>query len=218
MKSIAAVAIANGCTIPQVTASGIIVGLIIFLLTITNLLTLVNDIVPKEVVGGLQLGVGLKLSVLGVEKIMELGFIDKIDCQVFACFVGCLTMVLLKAQDGVAKKKNCGEESGTDTVNVGEGNILSSSSSTGANAESSLTASQQPTKQQSLLAKIQSSIKGKPLPPAAITIFVIGIFLSILELTTTSDPAYYNLPIKLFTFKTHPLIFWIHLGAKFEGS
>jgi len=59
MKSIAAIALADNLTTPQIMASGILTGAIVGALGLTNLITVVNSVVPNSVVRGLQLGLGL---------------------------------------------------------------------------------------------------------------------------------------------------------------
>jgi hypothetical protein len=71
MKAIAAVAIAEHLPLGQIMAAGIWTSLIIFLLGITGLITVVDRWVPKPVVRGLQLGLGLQLIESGVRLIRD---------------------------------------------------------------------------------------------------------------------------------------------------
>ena len=66
MKAIAAVAIAERLTQEQILAAGIWTSLVIFILGITGLITVVNRAIPKPVVRGLQLGLGLQLLEKGM--------------------------------------------------------------------------------------------------------------------------------------------------------
>lgn len=66
MKAIAAVAIAEGLTVPQILAAGIIVSAVILLLGLTRLIEGLNRIVPISVVRGLQLALGLTLLIQGI--------------------------------------------------------------------------------------------------------------------------------------------------------
>src|SRR5256885_16903935 len=59
MKAIAAVALTEGLTVPQILAAGATVSLIILVLGITGLIDWLNRVVPKSVVRGLQLALGL---------------------------------------------------------------------------------------------------------------------------------------------------------------
>ena len=66
MKAIAAVAIAERLTQGQILAAGIWTSLVIFILGVTGLITVVNRAIPKPVVRGLQLGLGLQLLEKGM--------------------------------------------------------------------------------------------------------------------------------------------------------
>jgi MFS superfamily sulfate permease-like transporter len=71
MKAIAAVAIAEQLTLGQILAAGIWTSLIVFILGVTGLITVVNRAIPKPVVRGLQLGLGLQLLEKGVLLVRE---------------------------------------------------------------------------------------------------------------------------------------------------
>jgi len=60
-KAIATVAIAEGLNESEILCAGIITGVVILLLGVTGLITWLNRAVPKAVVRGLQLALGLKL-------------------------------------------------------------------------------------------------------------------------------------------------------------
>jgi len=69
MKVIATVAIAEGLTQHQILAAGIVTGAIIFLLGITNLIQGLNRAIPFSVVRGLQLGLGMRLLMDGINMV-----------------------------------------------------------------------------------------------------------------------------------------------------
>ena len=73
MKSIAAVALANNLTNPQIMASGICTGGVVLALGATNLIGAVNAAVPNTVVRGLQLGLGFTLFRKAVEMLPDRG-------------------------------------------------------------------------------------------------------------------------------------------------
>ncbi len=73
MKAIAAVAITEGMNQSTIIASGIAAGVAILILSATGLINFVYRIVPKPVVRGLQLAIGLKLLIKGVEMIAGTG-------------------------------------------------------------------------------------------------------------------------------------------------
>ncbi|VAX24603.1 Sulfate permease [hydrothermal vent metagenome] len=70
MKAIAAVAIAEGLAPGEIAAAGFLAGAIVLLLGLTGLIQKIEKLVPRPVVRGIQLGVGLKLAVKGVALIM----------------------------------------------------------------------------------------------------------------------------------------------------
>jgi MFS superfamily sulfate permease-like transporter len=71
MKAIAAVAISEHLPLGQILAAGIWTSLIIFLLGITGLIKVVDRWVPKPVVRGLQLGLGLQLIGSGIKLVRD---------------------------------------------------------------------------------------------------------------------------------------------------
>lgn len=73
MKAIAAVAISEHLNESQILAAGITTGLVIFLLGITGLVGWLDRAVPRSVVRGLQLGLGLKLLTGGFGMVASTG-------------------------------------------------------------------------------------------------------------------------------------------------
>jgi MFS superfamily sulfate permease-like transporter len=65
MKAIAAVAIAELLSPPQIAAAGILAGGIVFLLGVTGWITAMDRVVPRSLVRGIQLAIGLKLLLKG---------------------------------------------------------------------------------------------------------------------------------------------------------
>ncbi len=72
MKAIAAVAITEGLTSGELMASGLLIGTLLLLLSFSGTIDFLNRIIPKALVRGIQLGVGLKLAEKGISWIMEL--------------------------------------------------------------------------------------------------------------------------------------------------
>ena len=97
-QSIAAVAIANNMSRQSVTASGVTIGAAMFMIGVTGLIDLVNAIVPREVVSGLQVGVGIKLATLGIGFIDVLPWISQLDCITLGLLCSALALVLLKIE------------------------------------------------------------------------------------------------------------------------
>jgi MFS superfamily sulfate permease-like transporter len=93
MKAIATVAIAQRLTEPQVLAAGILTGLVILVLALTGLLERLQRTIPRSVVRGLQLALGLKLIQLGFERVA--GTHVLIGWDSIGLGVGCAVLVLL---------------------------------------------------------------------------------------------------------------------------
>lgn len=72
MKAIAAVAIAEGMTPGEIAAAGILMGAILFLIGIFPGMSRLLSRVPKPVVRGIQLGIGLKLFLAGAQAMRSL--------------------------------------------------------------------------------------------------------------------------------------------------
>jgi MFS superfamily sulfate permease-like transporter len=69
MKAIAAVAITEGLTVPQILAAGATVSLVVLVLGLTGLIDWLNMVIPKSVVRGLQLALGLSLLMKGLQMV-----------------------------------------------------------------------------------------------------------------------------------------------------
>jgi MFS superfamily sulfate permease-like transporter len=69
MKAIAAVALTQGLSLPEILAAGATVSVVVLLLGVTGLIDWVNRIVPKSVVRGLQLALGLSLLMKGLQMV-----------------------------------------------------------------------------------------------------------------------------------------------------
>ena len=105
MKSIAAVALTDISSSSSdsttfdagsVTTAGILSGIVVLLLGVTNLMEVVNMIVPMTVVCGLQIGVGLRLSSTGIRDVQKLSWWGVSDCILLAIVCALLSMVWLR--------------------------------------------------------------------------------------------------------------------------
>lgn len=65
MKAIAAVAIAESLSPGAIVAAGLGTGVIVFILGVTGLVDIMERLIPRAIVRGVQLGVGLKLLAKG---------------------------------------------------------------------------------------------------------------------------------------------------------
>ena len=93
MKAIAAVAISEGLNQSQILAAGIATGMVILVLAITGLIDWLNRTIPKSVVRGLQLALGLKLLTKGIGMVAGTGLL--IGWDSVGLGVVCVLLVLL---------------------------------------------------------------------------------------------------------------------------
>ncbi len=96
MKAIAAVVITEGLTQNELVAAGLLMG--ILLLAFSGIIDQINRFVPKAIVRGIQLGVGLKLAVKGAMGIGSLPFIAWDGMLTVIFVIGFLLFLLNKKQ------------------------------------------------------------------------------------------------------------------------
>jgi MFS superfamily sulfate permease-like transporter len=72
MKAIAAVAVAEALSPPEIAAAGFASGAVVLFLALTGIVDLVERLIPRPVVRGIQLGVGIKLATKGLGMIAPL--------------------------------------------------------------------------------------------------------------------------------------------------
>ena len=96
MKAIAAVVITEGLVQDELIAAGLLMGVI--LLLCSGIVDKINRYVPKPIVWGIQLGIGIKLALKGVEWVSGLTIIgwDSIICAVIV--VGVLLLLANRKQ------------------------------------------------------------------------------------------------------------------------
>lgn len=92
MKAIAAVAIAESLSRGAIAAAGLGVGLVVFALGISGLVETIERLVPRAIVRGIQLGVGLKLLLRGLAMILDRPALEP-DGWVVAGIIGALVLV-----------------------------------------------------------------------------------------------------------------------------
>jgi MFS superfamily sulfate permease-like transporter len=93
MKIIAAVAIAEGLDVDTITAAGLVIGAVMIFLAAVKLIDWLNGIIPRSVVRGLQLAVGLKLMFKGLDFAYSSGFNLVFDSIYMAII--CFFLILL---------------------------------------------------------------------------------------------------------------------------
>ena len=84
MKAIATIAIAEALSPGTIAAAGFLIGLVFLLLSALNLIGPLDRTIPRPVVRGIQLGVGLKLALKGVTVILALSWWNGYDNRLLA--------------------------------------------------------------------------------------------------------------------------------------
>ncbi len=97
MKAIAAVAIAEQLGTGEIAAAGLLMGVLMITLSATGAVEKIKNIVPVAVVRGIQLGVGLKLAIKGVEFIAGADWLA-LDGALIAIILGVITLALMRAK------------------------------------------------------------------------------------------------------------------------
>lgn len=128
MKSISAVALTDvaagtgtgtggdasqGLSAESVTTAGILTGAAVLFLGVTNLMELVNVIVPLTVVCGLQVGVGLRLASKGISDVAKLDWGGGPDCIGLA--IGCAVLCMFWLRDNEHGMKRLDGQQGRDS-------------------------------------------------------------------------------------------------------
>ncbi|KAL3807433.1 hypothetical protein ACHAXA_003962 [Cyclostephanos tholiformis] len=141
MKSIAAVALtdvsssssssssSSGATFDagSVTTAGILSGAVVLFLGVTNLMEVVNWIVPMTVVCGLQVGVGLRLASTGIRDVQKLTWIGGYDCITLAITCALLSMLWLRDNEDGTTRVAVGDDGPIEREGGGEVGRASSS-------------------------------------------------------------------------------------------
>ena len=71
MKAASAVLLIVPMTPPQVAGAGLVLGIVFFLAGVSGVITRLARVVPPEVAGGIQLGLGISLAGLGLRLLQE---------------------------------------------------------------------------------------------------------------------------------------------------
>ncbi|OVE74998.1 hypothetical protein BVX97_05835 [bacterium E08(2017)] len=95
LKAVAALVIAGGISASEIYGAGVSVGLIMLLLTVSGLLESLRKAIPKSVIRGMQLGLGLKLAMLSVLAYVPS---DGVRGLMLACACVLLVLLLGKSQ------------------------------------------------------------------------------------------------------------------------
>jgi Molybdate transporter of MFS superfamily len=98
MKAIAAVAIAEQLLPAEIAAAGLIAGAIVFTLGVSGIIEKIEHLVPKAIIRGIQLGVGLKLVLKGITFINGTPLLG-LNSIVVAAFLGMLIILLKRIKN-----------------------------------------------------------------------------------------------------------------------
>jgi len=97
MKSIASVAITeNNLTKEQIITSGILVGGILLLLGLTKTIDVLNKLISQSVVSGIQLGLGLNMSIKGIDYINSSEYLIEKIIGIILCIFTFISFNLYK--------------------------------------------------------------------------------------------------------------------------
>jgi len=100
MKAIAVLAIAGGLSADEIAAAGVLTGLIVLALALTGGVDRITRAIPKPVVRGIQVGVGLKLAWEGVAWLLKLPAIG-LDSWLVALIIGVIVALSFRHRQPV---------------------------------------------------------------------------------------------------------------------
>lgn len=93
MKAIAVVAIAEQLLPAEIAAAGLISGAIVFLLGVSGSIKKIEKLIPKAIIRGIQLGIGIKLILKGISFITD-SPTTGLDSIFVALFLSVIVLVL----------------------------------------------------------------------------------------------------------------------------
>lgn len=204
MKSISAVALSDGWEAGRVTAAGIWMGVLLILLGVTSLTEVIHKIVPRNVVSGLQIGVGIRLAAKGVNMVANLGWYDGYDCIALGIMCAILSMYCLRERGAGDDLNNLSTQS-MDIID--EGNDAQSRNDDGGVNPScyDTTGTGRTTSSRCAFQKLRSQVGcclacKRYQHPVGLYLFLIGAFFASITLATTQNENNdeYDLPLKFF--------------------
>jgi MFS superfamily sulfate permease-like transporter len=98
MKAIAAVALTEGLTVSEILAAGATVSFVVLVLALTGGIDLLNRLVPKSVVRGLQLALGMTLLMKGMQMVAGTKVWFATDSMLTGIVCGALVLVLFHSK------------------------------------------------------------------------------------------------------------------------
>merc|ERR1719458_1727897 len=95
MKSIAAVAISDGLSSGAFAAAGILTGSAVLVLGLTQTIDLANRAIPKTIIAGMQIGLGIKMAAQSASNWKNQRWLDGVDCRTTSLICLLLSFVLM---------------------------------------------------------------------------------------------------------------------------
>ena len=92
LKAVALIVITQNVSAEVIWGGGLAIGIIMLILTITGLIVWLNKIIPKTVIRGIQLGLGLQLCLLAVKDYIPA---DKTTGYIFALIAFVIGLILI---------------------------------------------------------------------------------------------------------------------------
>ena len=96
MKAISSIALTDGLTYNEVITSGLITSAVVTLLGLTRTIYIVNRYIPKDIVSGMQLGLGLNMIKKGITTIKDTNTWLAMNSYFSASIIGICTLFLFK--------------------------------------------------------------------------------------------------------------------------
>lgn len=98
MKAIASVALTDGLTYNEVITSGLITSAIVTILGITKTIYIFNKLIPRDIISGMQLGLGLNMIKKGITMIKDTNEWIAVDSYLTASIIGIASLIMFKFQ------------------------------------------------------------------------------------------------------------------------
>jgi len=92
LKAVALIVITQNVSAEVIWGGGLAIGIIMLILTLTGLLVWLNRVIPKTVIRGIQLGLGLQLCLLAVKDYIPA---DKTTGYIFALIAFIIGLILI---------------------------------------------------------------------------------------------------------------------------
>ena len=92
LKAVALIVITQNVSAEVIWGGGLAIGIIMLILTLTGLLVWLNRVIPKTVIRGIQLGLGLQLCLLAVKDYIPA---DKTTGYIFALIAFLIGLILI---------------------------------------------------------------------------------------------------------------------------